>query len=51
MVTRDEKAYLDLSGLNVLPGMPEGRPVYIGIIANSPRQDTAVAFVRRLFAE
>ena len=50
-VTRDEKAYLDLSGLNVLPGMPEGRPVYIGIIANSPRQDTAVAFVRRLFAE
>ena len=50
-VTRDEKAYLDLSGLNVLPGMPEGRPVYIGIIANTPRQDTAVAFVRRLFAE
>ena len=50
-VTRSEKAYLDLSDLTTLPGMPEGRPVYIGIIANTPRQDMAVAFVRRLFAE
>ena len=50
-VTRSEKAYLDLSDLTTLPGMPEGRPVYIGIIANTPRQDMAVAFVRRLFAD
>lgn len=50
-VTRSEKAYLDLSDMTTLPGMPEGRPVYIGIIANTPRQDMAVAFVRRLFAE
>ena len=50
-VTRSEKAYLDLSGMTTLPGMPDDRPVYIGIIANTPRQDMAVAFVRRLFAE
>ena len=50
-VTRSEKAYLDLSGMTTLPGMPDDRPVYIGIIANTPRQDMAVAFVRRLFAD
>lgn len=48
-VTRAEKAYLDLSGLSSLPGMPEDRPVYLGIIANTPRQDAALAFVRSLF--
>ena len=48
-VTRAEKAYLDLSGLSSLPGMPEDRPVYLGIIANTPRQNAALAFVRRLF--
>ena len=48
-VTRAEKAYLDLSGLSSLPGMPEDRPVYLGIIANTPRQNAALAFVRSLF--
>ena len=50
-VTRSERAYLDLSGLTTLPGMPEERRVYLGIIANTPRQDMAVAFVRRLFED
>ncbi len=50
-VTKAEKSYLDLSGLTTLPGIPEDRPVYLGIIANTPRQDEAAAFVRRLFED
>ena len=50
-VTKAEKSYLDLSGLNTFPGIPEDRPVYLGIIANTPRQDEAAAFVRRLFED
>ena len=50
-VTKAEKSYLDLSGLSTFPGIPEDRPVYLGIIANTPRQDEAAAFVRRLFED
>ena len=50
-VTKTEKAYINLSGMTTLTGMPGNRPVYIAIIANTPRQDMAVSFVRRLFAD
>ena len=50
-VTKTEKAYINLSGMTTLTGMPGNRPVYIAIIAYTPRQDMAVSFVRRLFAD
>lgn len=47
--TRTEVCAVDLAGLPLLDG-PGGPDLYLGIIANSPRKETAVSFVRYLFS-
>lgn len=47
--TRTEVCAIDLAGLPLLDS-PGGPDLYLGIISNSPRQETAVSFVRYLFS-